>query len=177
MNYDFIGLDQILLSFESTLKIEYNERETRRVIDSAITRIESAQGIKIDDDIYALQARNMLAADSINMLLSQIMECLKSLSLYIDISMFTRTIGISLADVNYLGFARAELKTAMQYLQDKEHYEKRSTFIPPITAAVSNIDMCTIKRLFVILLVLEKLGVSVGVSVVARLLYLGGLVS
>lgn len=173
---DQFSIDQILLSFESVLKIEYNERETYRVIQGAITKLENAQGITIDADLYTLQARNVLASDNIDMLLSQIADCLKSMSFYTDLVMFNRSIGISLADVNYLGFARDELITSLQYLQDKVLYEKREVLIAPITQAVSNIDMCTIKRLFVIMLVLEHLGVKEGVSVLARFLYLGGLV-
>lgn len=173
---DFLSIDKILLSFESTLKIEYDERETHRIIENAISKLENAYTVTIDTDLYSLQSKNMLVADNLNTLLQQICECLKSMSLYTDITMLNRSIAISLADVNYLGFAKPQLITALKYLQDKVLYEKRDTIIPPITAAVTNIDMCTIKRLFIILLVLERLGVKEGVAVVARLLYLGGLV-
>lgn len=173
---DFLSIDQNLLSFESTLKIEYEEREVHKVIASSITKLENAYKVNINTDLYSLQSQNMLVAENLNILLAQICDCLKSMSLYTDITMLNRSIGISLADVNYLGFAKAELITALKNLQDKDLYEKRGTIIPPITAAVSNIDMCTIKRLFVIMLVLERLGVKEGVAVIARFLYLGGLI-
>lgn len=173
---ELLFIDHILISFESVLKIEYEERDTQKIIQSAIGLLENAYGVKLDDDIYKIQAKNMLVSDTINVLLQQVMECLKELSLYIDINMFNRSIAISLADVNYLGFAKEEIVTALKYLQDKDLYEQRSQLIPPITAAVSNIDVSEIKRLFVIMLVLERLGIKEGVTVVARLLYLGGLI-
>jgi hypothetical protein len=131
----------------------------------------------MDKPLYDLQAESMLVADSINILLSQILECLKSMSLYIDISMFNTSVGISLSDVNYLGLGSPELLTSLQYLQYTQTYESRGTIIEPLTSAVSYIDMCTVKRLFIVMLVLERLGIKEGVSVVARFLYLGGLVS
>lgn len=173
---DLMSIDNILLSFENTLKIEYDERETHKIITSAMNRLENAYKVHMDKDLYDLQAQNLLVAENLNVLLSQICECLKALSLYIDISMFNVSIGISLADVNYMGFGAPELLTALKYLQDKSLYDRRGTIIEPITSALSHIDMCTIKRLFIILLVLEKLGVKEGVCVVARFLYLGGLV-
>lgn len=173
---DLISLDQILLSFESTLKVEYDERETRKIIQSSITRLENAYKVSIDTDLYTLQSKNQLVAENLNMLLMQIAECLKSLSLYVDMSMFNRSICISLADVNDLGLGRDALVTTLKYLQDKYLYQKRDTAIPSLVAAVSNIDMCTVKRLFIIMLILERLGIMEGVSVIARFLYLGGLV-
>lgn len=173
---DLMSIDRILLSFESTLKIEYDERDTHKIITSAINKLENAYKVHMDKDIYELQAQNMLVAENLNVLISQISDCLKELALYIDISMFNTSVGISLADVNYMGFGSPELLTALKYLQNKSLYDQRTTIIEPITAALSYIDMCTIKRLFIILLVLERLGVKEGVSVVARFLYLGGLV-
>ena len=90
--------------------------------------------------------------------------------------MFHRNIGISLADVNYVGFAKATLLQSLKYLQDIDCYQKREAIIRPLTTALTNVEMCTIKRLFTILLVLERIGVSEGVCVIAQYLYLGGLV-
>lgn len=172
---DFLSIDQILLSFESVLKIEYDERETHKILSGAIHRLENAYNVTIETDLYSLQAKNALVSDNLNILLAQICECLKSMALYTCVSMFNRSIGISLADVNYLGLSSAELRTALKYLQDKNLYEQRATIIPALTSAVTNIDMCTIKRLFIILLLLEVLGVKEGVATIAQYLYLGGL--
>ncbi len=172
---DSQSIDSILLSLESTLKIEYDEKETKRTLDAAISRLENVYGIRIDKDIYTLQAENRLVEGYIDTFLVQITECLKAMSFYIDTTMYMKNMCVSLADVNYLGLSKLELVTALKYFQDKKLYEERDIIVPVLTAAVTNIDMCTIKRLFIVLLLLERLGIPEGVCVIARFLYLGGI--
>ena len=42
--------------------------------------------------------------------------------------------------------------------------------------ALNNVEMSQIKRLFIVMLVMEKLGIHEGVAACAQLLYIGGLV-
>lgn len=173
---DTVSLDATLQQFETALKIEYKEKDTEAIIKSAISSLELAYKVVFDKEIYSLQAENQLVGDSIALLINQIQEACKSLSLYTSVNMFNRSIGISLASVNYLGFAKNELMQGLRYLQDCDLYQQRAGIIGPITTALTNIDVNSIKRLCIILLVLERLGVSEGVAIVSQLLYLGGLV-
>ena len=110
------------------------------------------------------------------MFLQELAECLKQLTALTSISMFTKKPPINLADVNYLGFTSETLTTALKYLQDRVCYEKRSTIVPALVGALNNVEMSQIKRLFIVMLVMEKLGIYEGVAACAQLLYIGGLV-
>ena len=177
MLFDTLSIDSVLQAFESTLKIEYRDKETHVVISNAISALESAFKVTLNKSIYEIQTENQLNSDNVTMLLGQITDCCKNLALYVQVAYFNRCIGISLAEVNYLGFAKPNIMQGFKYLQDKDLYEKRENVITPLTTALSNVEMCTIKRLCTILLVLERLGVAEGVAIIAEYLYLGGLVS
>lgn len=169
---DFYTLQDILLGFENTLRIEYTENNSDRILKEAKNRIENAYQIKLDKPIYDVQAQNALTADSITIFLEKLSMSVQSLAAYTNTVMFNKLNGISLADVNYLGFTAETLRAALKYLQDKNLYERRGSFIPAIRNAVNNIDMSQVKRLFVIMLLLEELGVKEAVSVVAQYLYI-----
>ena len=66
----------------------------------------------------------------------------------------------------------------LKYCQDKKLFKQhKENIIQPLSNTLNNISMCTIKRLFIILLMFSELGIDEGVSIIAQLLYLGGLVS
>lgn len=172
---DMVSLTSILINFEQVLKIEYSEMSTDRTIRAAKARLENTFAVKLDKPIYQLQAENRLVSENLNMFLEQVVDVLKSLSLFIDECMFNSNVPINLADVNYLGFSVPALKTALRYYQSAKLYASREKTIVPIRAAVGNIEPCDIKRLFTIMFMLDDLGISEGAAVVAQLLYLGGL--
>lgn len=172
---DMLALDPILLQFEQILKIEYQEMGSDRIIKSAKAKLENAFQVEFNKSVYDLLAENRLVAENLNVFVEQVLDVLRSMSLYVDNCMFMAKIPFNLADVNYLGFAQESLKTALRYLQNVNSYRERDGIIPPLKAAVSNIEPCTIKRLFVILFVLDDLGMYEGAAVLARFLYLGGL--
>lgn len=173
-----VSLNNLLVSMEGVLKIEYTaESRVSDVIQKAIDRLENSYGTTFDKDVYSLQRENQLTADNINLFLRDIRTCLEQLSFYVELKLFHKNLGISLADVNYLGYAKKQLLTALRYLQDenlaKAHHDE---VITPLYDTLDNISMCSTKRLFVQLLMLDKLGVTEGVAVLAQLLYLGGLI-
>lgn len=172
---DMISLPSILINFEQVLKIEYNEMSTEKIIRSAKAKLENTFSVRFDKSVYDLQAENRLVADTLNMFLEQVVDALRNLSLYIDTCMFNGNVPINLADVNYLGFADAPLRTSLRYLQSTKTYVQRDAIITPLRSAVSNIEPCDIKRLFLIMFMLDELGIYEGAAVVAQLLYLGGL--
>lgn len=172
---DMMTLSSILINFEQVLKIEYSEMSAERILRSAKAKLENTFQVKFSKSIFDIQAENRLVADDINMLLEQITEALKTLALFNSNCLYTNSVPINLADVNYLGFDSSALNVALRYLQNSKTYVQRENIIPPIRAAVSNIEPCDIKRLFIILFMLDELGIYEGASVVATLLYLGGI--
>ena len=168
---DMFTLQQVLLSFENTLRIEYTETDVSRIIKVSKQKLENAYQCRLDQPVYTVQAQNELVSENLNVFLQELAECLKQLTALTSISMFTKKPPINLADVNYLGFT-----TALKYLQDRVCYEKRSTIVPALVGALNNVEMSQIKRLFIVMLVMEKLGIYEGVAACAQLLYIGGLV-
>lgn len=171
---EMITLSSILLNLEQVLKIEYNEMSSDRIIRSAKAKLENAFQVKFNKSVYDIQAENRLVADNLNMFLEQIIEALKTLTLFTSNCMFNNNIPINLRDVNYLGFSDESLCVALRYLQNSKTYVQRGDIIPPMRAAVSNIEPCDIKRLFIILFMLDELGIYEGACIPAQLLYLGG---
>ena len=172
---DIMSLTSILINFEQVLKIEYNEMSSDRIIRSAKAKLENTFQVTFNKSVYELQAENRLVADTLNMFLEQVIDALRSLSLYVDNCMFNNNVPINLADVNYLGFDASSLKVGLRYMQSAKTYSQRENIINPLRAAVSNIEPCDIKRLFIIFFMLDELGINEGAAVVARLLYLGGI--
>lgn len=173
-----VSLSNILISFEGVLKIEYStDMRVSDTIDKAIQRLENTYGTTLSKDIYTLQSENQLTADNLNLLLKDIKTCLEQLSFYTSLKLFHKNVPIALADVNYIGYSRTKLILVLKYLMDDRLYEKHSDdVLTPLYNALDNINMCTIKRLFVSALMLHRLGVKEGVMCLAQLLYLGGLV-
>ena len=164
------------MSFENTLRIEYTETDVSRIIKVSKQKLENAYQCRLDQPVYTVQAQNELVSENLNVFLQELAECLKQLTALTSISMFTKKPPINLADVNYLGFTSETLTTALKYLQDRVCYEKRSTIVPALVGALNNVEMSQIKRLFIVMLVMEKLGIYEGVAACAQLLYIGGLV-
>jgi hypothetical protein len=169
------SLQDILLSFENVLRIEYEEKDASKVIESAKRKLENAYQVKLDRPIYEVQAQNAFVSESLDSFLEQVIECMKSLTAYTCIVMFTRLNQISLADVNYLGYDEAVLRTALKYLQEKKLYKQRGTIIPALRNAVSNVEMSPVKRLLVIMLVLEEIDLPEIVAAIAQYLYIGAI--
>lgn len=173
---DEISLKEVLVSMEGVLRIEYDESRTQETIDKAVARIENAYEIELNKDLFTLQAENQLVSSKINVFMRDIVECLKQLALHTSLTLFHKSIGISMVDVNYLGYSRLKFNNALCYLQDADLCAKHQEIIEPITNALDNIPLGHIKRLFTCLLMFNRLGVSEGVGLIANYLYLGGLV-
>ena len=173
-----ISLTNILVSFEGTLKIEYgHEQKTKDIIEQSIARLENAYSMTFDRDVYTIQKESQLLADSINLLLRDVGQCMANMAMYTALKVYHKNLEITLADVNYLGYAREKLMANLSCLLDETMAEQYSAdMVQPLYTALNNISICVIKRLFIILLMLYRLGIHEGVSIVAQLIYLGGLV-
>lgn len=173
-----ISLNSILVSIEGTLKIEHTEEaKVDDVLLAAKQRLENTYSTVFDKDVFTLQSESQLTSDNINILLKNVSQCLAQLSLFIELKLYHKNLGIALADVNYLGYSKEKLLVALRYLQDiDEYYKHHEVIIQPLHNTLNNISMCTIKRLFIILLMFDDLGIIEGVAIVANLLYIGGLI-
>jgi hypothetical protein len=155
--------------------VEYDEKDTDKIINNAKKKLENAYQVKLDKSIYEVQIQNAFVSESLDVFLEQIVECMKSITAYTCIVMFTRINPIALADVNYLGYDAKLLRVALKYLQDKKLYEQRSTITPALRNAVSNVDMSPVKRLLIIMLMAEELGLPEVVASLAQFLYIGAI--
>lgn len=169
-----ISVTDILLSFSNTLRIDYNISDVRELVEKSISQLENILHTKITSDLYTLQAENKYVSKEIDMLLQQITENLKSMSLLTCISMYDKQYGNNLKDVKYLGYSREVLMSYLKYLQDEELYKRRNEFFDAIVEGVNSIYNCPIKKFFIIMIILERLGIEEGVSIIANYIYLGG---
>lgn len=169
-----ISLSDILLSFDNTLRIDYNLKDVREIRAESVRQLENIFHIKIDKSLYEIQAEGSFVSKEIDSLLQQITENLKSMALLLSISTFDKQYGENLKEVKYLGYPRVTLMTTLKYLQDEKLYERRDQFFESLIDGVNTVYMGTVKKLFIVMIILEKLGISEGVSVIANYIYLGG---
>lgn len=173
-----ISFNSILTSLESTLSIEMTGNATvAEIIQAACDRLENTYACKLDKDVYTLQSESQLIAGNLDLLLKDIQQCLAMLSFYLNLKLYHANMGITLSDVNYLGYNKGQLLTALRYLMYEVEYKKHAEdVINPLYNALNQISMCSVKRLFISMLMLYRLGIGEGVAIIAQLLYLGGLV-
>ena len=176
---DQLSFSKVVQSLEGTLGIEYEESaRVDEILDAAIRRLEEKYGHTLDKDIYTSQNKNQLSADSINKFLADLQSNLEQFAFFVLLKVYHKNLPLSLAEVSYLGYAKEKLLTSLKYMQDANAYAViGKADLIPLSHQLNNIPMCMVKRLFVILLMLARLGVVEGVSMIAHLLYLGGLVA
>lgn len=175
---DTLSLNNSLVSLESVLKIEIDgEAKVKETVEDAIRRLENTYNCTLDKDVYTLQKENMLTEDKINLFLRDVKQVLADFSLYMNVCIYAKSMCITLSDVNYLGYDREELLTYLKYFQDEQQYKQYGPeLVPVLYNVLNNIGICAVKRLFIVLLMLERLGITEGVAIISQFLYLGGLV-
>lgn len=178
MYNDTVSLNSVVVTLENVLCIEIDSNmNTRETVDAAIERIENTFSVSFTKDMFSLMEESQLVGDQLSIFARDLKNALANLSFYTDLKLFHEDLAITLADTNYLGYARDQLLTALRYLQCKGEYHKHADeVVEPLYSALDNILACTVKRLMTIILVLHKLGVEEGVAAVTRIVYLGGLV-
>lgn len=172
---DTLDIKTVLTGMEQTLCVNYSKERIEDIVRNSIQQLENAYRVELKSGLYEAQMKNRLISDSISQLVVDLTEQLKTLSLIISVSMFDRNYGETLRDVNYLGYSKNELMAALKYLQCKQLYDQRVSFFNSIVARIDSVPMCTVKRLWVVLIILERLNMADGVSILAQYLYIGGL--
>lgn len=170
-----ISISECLISLEGVLNIEYSaDISTAKLIDHTIRSLESRYGVTINKSLYDIQNESQLSAETVGKLISNISTALQHLALYNIMCYYQKSIPFNLADVNYLRYAQSEMKSYLACLIDEELYNsEHKNILDAFTVALDNITPTFIKRLFVVLLVLDKLGMYDAASVVATTLYMG----
>lgn len=60
---DMVSLEATVLSFETVLKIEYEEQSAKKVVESSIKKLENAYGVRMQGkSLYDLEAENINVA-------------------------------------------------------------------------------------------------------------------
>ena len=172
-----IAINELLVSIESVLLLEYRaDQKVEDTLAAAIERLENTHALRLDRDVFTIMHESELMFNNLSVFMRNLKTALSALSFYTDLKLFHKDLPITLSSVNYLGMDRQELLNALRNLQDTSQYAKHANDImPPIANALDQIPLCTVKRMLCIILLLHRLGVSEGVSVMARLLYIGGL--
>lgn len=175
MLMDKYSLQDALLAMESALSISYDAGSVEEIIKDAHAHVEKFCNVRLDTDIYTVQAQNAFAASPIEALLDRIAAGSERIAFISSISLYTKKPPISLADVNYLGYTAETLLSALRHLQDRILYARRESIVRSITSALNNVELCQVKRLAIIMLVLEDLGIPEAVAICAQLLFIGGI--
>lgn len=175
---NIVSLNSVMLGLEAALRIEMDpNKKTKETVDAAIERLENAYVVTFDQDVFTLTEENQLMSDKLSIFLRDVRQALCGLAFFTELKLFHKNIPITLADTNYLGYARDRLLVALQYLRDVDEYDKHAgDIIESLTISLDNVPMCSVKRLCISLLTLHRLGIYEGVSCIATLLYTGGLV-
>lgn len=169
---DMIDLNTIIISFENILQVDQESESVDEIVKNTHERLENKLACKIDKSLYELQVENKLVTDTIALLLSQIQLATQQLAFYKDCCIYTGKRAEILADVSYLGFAQKDLENALKYLQHNVTYKKRESFFNALKDATTNMQICQIKRLLIIMYILEDLGIEESVAVIAMYLYM-----
>lgn len=171
---DGLSMSSIILGLENVLHINYNEPEINSIMYNSISSLESMYNVKFDTSIWELQVKTQFVSTSITELITQISEGLKSLALLTSISLYDKCFTETLQDVEYCGYGRERLLTYFKYLQDVDYYNQKESFFASITNAMDKLPMCNTKKLLIIMLILDRLDIREGVSLIANHLYAGG---
>ena len=171
---DMIDLNAAVLSFETVLKIEYTETSTSRIVDSAIRKLESAYSMRISGKtLYEIEVENINLSETVQNILHQILECTKTFAFLFQSGMFFHSIPTTLSTVKYLGLGRESLQTVLRYFQNMDEYYLAQNSVTQLMLGLDVIDMSMVKRIFIIMLVLDRIGVEESVAVIAQYLYYG----
>lgn len=171
---DDITLTSVICQCENILRIDYALPSTKDIIEGSIGRLENAYGMKFDKSLFDLQVETRFTNTAISDLISSIEECMKVMSLVLTVSLYDKAFGETLQTVKYCGYSRKQFLINLKYIQDKEYYNKKGNFFELVQSALDSVQNCTVKKLLVIMLVLDRLDVREGVSIIANYLYTGG---
>lgn len=172
---DTLILQNILTGFEEALHIDFKTQDVKQLKEETRESLEVSIREHIEESIYKLHIQTKYLNDSVSSLIDQIETCMKDMALLLSISMFDHKFGQTLKDVSYCGFAKDELMIILKHLMDEKLQDNRGSFMKALTESLNSVNIGEVKRLFIIMLILEDLGVVEGVALIAQYLYMGGM--
>lgn len=171
---DMVSLEATVLSYETVLKIEYEEQSAKKVVESSIKKLENAYGVRMQGkSLYDLEAENINIAPVVNNILLQVLEATKNMSFLFMSGMYRHDVPVSLSTVKYLGLGKEAIQTILRYFQNMDEYYLAGNSVSQIMLGLDSIDMSIVKRLLIIMLELDALGIKEAVAIIAQYLYYG----
>ncbi len=167
-----------LTKCEAALMLEYTKEtvdDWRLIIKKAKENLENRLQCKLTEPLYTIQAKNALVSQSIDVALNGMAAGIELLSALYVMSIYLKSAkDFDLADVNYLGNDRGRLATGFKMLADRVFYpQAHDEMMAAIKANLNNVTMTQLKRLLLVMIMFDELGITEGVAACANLLYLG----
>lgn len=177
---DLYTLASALTKCETALMLEYkqdNVDDWRLIIKQAKENLENRLQCKIDAPLYSIQVRNALVSQSVDSCLMNMAAGIEAIcSLYVMSIYLKDREGFDLGDVNYLGQTRDSLAMGLKCLTDRVYARQaHNEVFAAIKANLNNMTMSQLKRVLLVMIMFDELGVDEGVAACANLLYLGAI--
>jgi hypothetical protein len=168
-----VSLPDTLLGLEGLLFIDTKLNIDEQVRQS-IAEIEAGLGVKLDGhSIGEVRDSDPMSVSRIDGFMAQLSECLKNITLLSSMALFHNKLSVSMKDAAYLGFNAQHLQNCFKYLINERVYENRSQFLPQVLSVANKLETGYIRRLLVLVAVLDALGIKEGVCVLCQYLYIG----
>ena len=145
------------------------------IIKRAKENLENRLQCKLTESVYTLQAKNALVSQSIDAVLNGVSAGIELLATLYAMSIYLKDRkNFDMADVNYLGQDRGRLATGFKMLADRVYSRQaHDEMMAAIKSQLNNMTMNQLKRLLLVMIMFDELGIDEGVATCANLLYLG----
>lgn len=172
--FDIVPLHETLIGFESVLHITVENTDVEEQIRQAKSTIANQFQLDLSGKgVMEAKLFNPSTAMKVEGFLASIGESMKRIALLLTYNVATGKYGVTLREVGYLGFDKKSLANCLKYLIHEQLYGERKNFLPGLIMATSKLEVDQMRRLLVVMFVLEELGLFDGVSVIAQFLYMG----
>lgn len=171
-------IQRIIRDIEVALQIDggdYGEKDVDTILSNIYMRIIRQYQLDLrgksiyDESFYLGKSKDyaVLFVDNISALHSRLCG-------YLQIVRYTKYVTIKPANINWMGFRDKSLLSFFISAMDKNTIEDIHTAVQAIKGKFRSINMCTEKRLILILIVAYELGFNELVAAISEILYLGG---
>lgn len=169
-------LHELIKQLEIALMIEDGDlRETNmdKLLDNIKTKIDRQYQINLKDfKLNSIELEMSEAQEAASTYISNIARIHSMLCGYCQIRRYLATTDISLEDINYLGLTRESLRESLKALQRACYQPRLSDFIEILKRKLPTISNSWEKRLFVLIVVCEELGLPEVAACIGEILYL-----
>lgn len=168
-------LHELIKQLEIALMIEDGDlRETNmdNLIKNVKTKIDRQYQINLTDcKLNDMELEISEAQEAASTYIANIARLHSMLCGYCQIRRYLATTDISLEDINYLGLTRESLKESLKALQRACYQPRLSDFLEILKRKLPTISNSWEKRLFVLVVVCEELGLPEVAACIGEILY------